>query len=95
MAEALSKLNIAYLHAIEPRMVHVGDKLIKIPHALLPMRKAFNGIFIVAGAYDREEGNKVIEEGYNDLVAFGRQFLANPDLLERFKLNALLTTYGI
>ncbi|KAJ3698084.1 hypothetical protein LUZ61_001789 [Rhynchospora tenuis] len=92
LAEALSKLNIAYLHAVEPRAVCVDGKL-KIPHALLPMRKAFSGTFIVAGGYNREEGNKVIEEGYTDLVAFGRQFVANPDLTKRFELNAPLTKY--
>ncbi|KAJ4745558.1 12-oxophytodienoate reductase-like protein [Rhynchospora pubera] len=92
LAEALSKLNIAYLHAVEPRSVCVDGKF-KIPHALFPMRKAFDGTFIVAGGYNREEGNKVIEEGYTDLVAFGRQFLANPDLPKRFELNAPLTKY--
>jgi 12-oxophytodienoic acid reductase len=92
IAEALSKLNIAYLHPIEPKMVHVDGKL-KIPHVHLSMRKAFNGTFIVAGGYDREEGNKVIEEGYADLVAFGRHFLANPDLPKRFELNAPLNKY--
>ncbi|KAJ1704574.1 hypothetical protein LUZ63_004353 [Rhynchospora breviuscula] len=92
MAEALSKLNIAYLHGIEPRMVRVDGKMM-IPHALLPMKKAFKGTFIVSGGYDREEGNKVVAEGYTDLVAFGRRFLANPDLPKRFELNAPLTKY--
>ncbi|KAJ3681422.1 hypothetical protein LUZ60_015911 [Juncus effusus] len=92
MAESLSKLNIRYLHVVEPRMVLVDGKL-KIPHALLPMRKVFNGTFIAAGGYDREEGNKVIEEGYTDLVAFGRRFLANPDLPKRFEINAPLNKY--
>ncbi|XP_078158686.1 putative 12-oxophytodienoate reductase 8 [Carex rostrata] len=92
MAESLSKLNVAYLHPIEPRMVHVDGKL-KLPHMLLLMRKAFNGTFIVAGGYDREEGNKVIAEGYTDLVAFGRHFMANPDLPKHFELNAPLNKY--
>ncbi|CAD6339813.1 unnamed protein product [Miscanthus lutarioriparius] len=59
----------------------------------LPFRKAFNGTFIAAGGYDREEGNKVVAEGYADLVAYGRLFLANPDLPKRFELNAPLNKY--
>jgi 12-oxophytodienoic acid reductase len=44
-------------------------------------------------SYDREEGNKVISKGYADLVAFGRLFLANPDLPKRFNLAAPLNVY--
>jgi 12-oxophytodienoic acid reductase len=40
----------------------------------LPFKKAFNGTFIAAGGYDREEGNKVVSDGYADLVAYGRLF---------------------
>ncbi|XP_038986737.1 putative 12-oxophytodienoate reductase 4 [Phoenix dactylifera] len=93
MVEALNKYGIAYCHLIEPRMAIVDGRR-QIPHRLLPMRKAFKGTFIAAGGYDREEGNKVVAEGYTDLVAFGRQFLANPDLPRRFELNAPLNKYN-
>ncbi|KAL2942746.1 putative 12-oxophytodienoate reductase 11 [Bienertia sinuspersici] len=73
-------------------MITIGEKK-EFPHTLLPMRKAFNGTFIVAGGYNREEGNKVVMTGYTDLVAYGRLFLANPDLPTRFKLNAPLNKY--
>ena len=43
---------------------------------------------MVAGGYDRAEGNSVIAEKKMDLVAFGRLFLANPDLPKKFELNA-------
>ncbi|CAL5043832.1 unnamed protein product [Urochloa decumbens] len=81
-----------YCHMVEPRMAIV-DGLRQIPHRLLPFRKAFNGTFIAAGGYDREEGNKVVAEGYTDLVAYGRLFLANPDLPRRFELGAPLNKY--
>ncbi|WOK97386.1 12-oxophytodienoate reductase 11 [Canna indica] len=93
MVNALNKYGILYCHMVEPRMKAVGDK-VEIPHTLLPMRKAFNGTFIAAGGYDREEGNKVISSGYTDLVAYGRIFLANPDLPRRFQLNAPLNKYN-
>ncbi|KAL9306511.1 putative 12-oxophytodienoate reductase [Arabidopsis thaliana] len=57
------------------------------------MRKAFKGTFIVAGGYSREDGNKAVEEGRTDLVAYGRPFLANPDLTRRFELNEPLNRY--
>ncbi|KAK8705759.1 hypothetical protein V6N13_049352 [Hibiscus sabdariffa] len=54
------------------------------------MRKAFKGTFIVAGGYGRKDGNEVVGNGGADLVAFGRLFLANPDLPRRFELNVVL-----
>ncbi|GMP39452.1 hypothetical protein CsSME_00010279 [Camellia sinensis var. sinensis] len=93
MANEVGKFNILYLHVIEPRMVKIGDRY-ETPHSLLPMRKAFKGSFIAAGGYNRTEGNRVIAENYSDLVAFGRLFLANPDLPRRFKLDAPLNKYN-
>lgn len=81
-----------YCHMVEPRMA-ILDGRRQIPHGLLPFRKAFNGTFIAAGGYDREEGNKVVANGYTDLVAYGRIFLANPDLPKRFELGAGLNKY--
>lgn len=92
MADALDKYGLVYLHVIEPRMVPTGDKL-ETPHSLLPMRKAFKGTFIAAGGYRRDDGNEAIEEGYADLIAYGRLFLANPDLPRRFELDAPLNKY--
>lgn len=92
MMNSLNKFNLVYAHVVEPRMSIVDGRR-QIPHRLLPMRKAFNGTFIAAGGYDREEGNKVVDEGYADLVAYGRLFLANPDLPKRFELNASLNKY--
>lgn len=93
MAEALNKYNILYCHMVEPRMKTVGQK-IEVPHTLLPMRKAFKGTFMAAGGYDREDGMKAIAENRADLVAYGRLFLANPDLPKRFELDAPLNKYS-
>jgi 12-oxophytodienoic acid reductase len=93
MVNALNKFGIVYCHMVEPRMILVGERA-ETPHSLLPMRKAFNGTFIVAGGYDREEGNKAVSSDYTDLVAYGRIFLANPDLPKRFELDAPLNKYN-
>ncbi|KAI9071600.1 hypothetical protein K1719_046440 [Acacia pycnantha] len=73
MANALNKYGILYCHMVEPRMKTVEER-VESPHSLVPMRKAFNGTFIVAGAYDRREGNNAVVENRADLVAFGRWF---------------------
>ncbi|PIN19357.1 NADH:flavin oxidoreductase/12-oxophytodienoate reductase [Handroanthus impetiginosus] len=92
MVEELNKYNILYCHVIEPRMITQFEKL-ETKSSLLPMRKAFRGTFIAAGGYDRSDGNEVISRGEADLVAFGRLFLANPDLPRRFELNSGLNEY--
>ncbi|KAL0905410.1 hypothetical protein M5K25_023829 [Dendrobium thyrsiflorum] len=93
MVQSLNKYGILYCHMIEGRMLIVDERR-QIPHHLLPMRKAFNGTFIVARGFDRDEGNKAVAEGYTDLVAYGRLFLANPDLPRRFELNSPLNKYN-
>lgn len=53
-------------------------------------RSLFNNTIITAGGYSLETGNGAIASGNADLVAFGRLYIANPDLLERFAANAPL-----
>uniref|UniRef100_J3KZY5 NADH:flavin oxidoreductase/NADH oxidase N-terminal domain-containing protein n=1 Tax=Oryza brachyantha TaxID=4533 RepID=J3KZY5_ORYBR len=60
---------------------------------LLPFRKVFRGKFMVNGGYDREEGERAVADGYADVGAYGRLFLANPDLPERFRRKAGLNKY--
>nr|GEW48922.1 putative 12-oxophytodienoate reductase 11 [Tanacetum cinerariifolium] len=93
LANELSKLKILYLHVMEPRMVVFGE-IHETPHSTLSMRKAFKGTFISTGGYRRDDGNKAIADGNADLVAYGRTFLANPDLPRRFELGAELNEYN-
>ncbi|PON33911.1 NADH:flavin oxidoreductase/NADH oxidase [Parasponia andersonii] len=92
LVESLNKYGILYCHVVEPRMRTVAV-IHETPHSLVPLRKAFNGTFIAAGGYNREDGNKAVAENRADLVAYGRHFLANPDLPKRFELNAPLNKY--
>uniref|UniRef100_A0A0A9FLT6 Opr6 n=1 Tax=Arundo donax TaxID=35708 RepID=A0A0A9FLT6_ARUDO len=90
----LNPLGVLYCHAIEPRMrVNPENRRLEIPHSLLRLRRAFRGTFVVNNGYDREEGDAAVAEGYADLVAYGRLFLANPDLPERFARKAMLNKY--
>lgn len=81
----MNELGVLYCHMVEPRN--------GTPRSVLPFRKAFEGTFIVNGGYDREGGNMAVGDGYADLVSYGRLFLANPDLPERFRNNAGLNKY--
>ncbi|CAH8294739.1 unnamed protein product [Eruca vesicaria subsp. sativa] len=93
MAESLNKYGILYCHVIEARMKTVGEVGECPPHMLVPMRKAFKGTFISAGGFKKEDGNEAVAEGRTDLVAYGRWFLANPDLPKRFEVGAELNKY--
>ncbi|XXG39483.1 hypothetical protein AAC387_Pa01g0430 [Persea americana] len=91
VVEALNKYGILYCHIVEARISGVEER--DDPRSILPMRKAFKGTFIAAGGYDRESGNRAIADNHADLIAFGRLFLANPDLPKRFELDAPLNKY--
>ncbi|CAI9260009.1 unnamed protein product [Lactuca saligna] len=93
MAESLNKYRILYCHMVEPRWKVEGEN-VETPHSLAPMRKAFNGTFISAGGFEMEDGNTAVAENRTDLVAYGRLFLANPDLPKRFELKAPLNKYN-
>ena len=94
VAQALNKLDLAYLHIIEPRIVgnlEVADGL--PPVAAAQMRQFFKGRIIAAGGFDADSAEAIIAKGDADLVAFGRHFLANPDLPRRIHLKASLNPY--
>jgi NADH:flavin oxidoreductases, Old Yellow Enzyme family len=93
-AEQLNKLDIAYLHLIEPRVIGsvlAADNL--EPIAARDLRKVFKGKLIAAGGFEKDGADEIIAEGNADLVAFGRHFISNPDLPFRFKNDLPLTPY--
>lgn len=92
MVQAMNTHGILYCEMVEPRM-KTPEGIFECTESLTPMRNAFKGTFIVAGGYSREDGNKAVAEGRTDLVAYGRAFIANPDLPRRFELNAPLNKY--
>jgi N-ethylmaleimide reductase len=94
VAEQMNRFGLAYLHIIEPRIK--GNVLIaegQAPVATAQLRKIFKGKIIAAGGFEPESAEAVVEKGDADLVAFGRHFLANPDLPKRIKLGLPLNPY--
>src|SRR5438445_12699098 len=53
------------------------------------LRKRYNGTLILVGI-DWKRGAELLREGFEDLIAFGRDYIANPDLVERIRLDAAL-----
>ncbi len=85
--EQLAKRNLAYLHISEPDWA--GGK----PYSdafRKAVRAAYPGVIIGAGAYTAEKAESLIAQGLIDAVAFGRDYIANPDLVERLRQNAPL-----
>ena len=89
----LSAKNIAYAHVIEPRASDAGGGKPTndaAPRTAEIFRKVFDGVLISAGGYTGETAEQTIADGYADAVAFGRLFIANPDLPERLRTGAEL-----
>ncbi len=93
--EQLNQRNVAYAHIIEPRTTNAGAGAPLNPDAPRTaeiFRSAFAGVLISAGGYTGEEAERAIEDSHADAIAFGRLFIANPDLPERLRTNAPLNT---
>ncbi|MET3521831.1 N-ethylmaleimide reductase [Mesorhizobium abyssinicae] len=94
--KALAQRGIAYLHLIEPRAnagIRDDLNLAAPPSVAALFRHAFNGPLIASGGFDRISALAAVESGIADAVAFGRAFIANPDLPQRLAMNAPLNTY--
>ncbi|ANI59323.1 alkene reductase [Pseudomonas sp. B21-017] len=80
-AKMLSRYGLAYLHVVE---LGAG------PFDFRELKRRFGGTYIANGGYDAERAGTALNLGDADLVSFGTAFLANPDLVERFKHNRAL-----
>ncbi len=93
IADRLSDYRLAYLHVINPAAAAVEKRTEPDPgalHMLRLMRERYRSRLILAGGFDHETAEAWLNQGSADLIAFGRKFLANPDLPERFRLRASL-----
>jgi predicted SnoaL-like aldol condensation-catalyzing enzyme len=94
LTEQLNRFGLAYFHIIEPRIkgnVLIGEG--QPPVATAQLRKIFKGKIIAAGGFEPDTAEAIVEQGDADLVAFGRYFIANPDLPKRIKLGLPLNAY--
>ncbi|MDX2935516.1 alkene reductase [Streptomyces ipomoeae] len=89
-AKSLNGFGLAYLHVVETSQANPPQGLDHIGGPTALSRSAFSGTIITNGEYTRETAEEALSTGKADLVSFGRPFIANPDLPERFRLGAPL-----
>ncbi|ELV8577444.1 alkene reductase [Vibrio vulnificus] len=81
-SKQLQARDIAYLHLSEADWEDAPE----IPESFrIELREYFTNAIIVAGSYTQARADEVLKKGYADLVAFGRPFVSNPDLVARLK----------
>ena len=89
-AEYLQAKGIAYLHLVEADWDDAPQFTEQFRQAI---RQRFQNPIIVAGKYDKARAEWVLAQGYADLVAFGRPFIANPDFPRRLAEGLPLATF--
>jgi N-ethylmaleimide reductase len=94
VAERLDGFGLAYLHLIEPR-VKGGETIAEAqaPVAAQELSKIFRGRVIAAGGFNPDTAEASVVNGDASLIAFGRHFIANPDLPKRIELGLPLNSY--
>ncbi|XP_073052408.1 12-oxophytodienoate reductase 3-like [Primulina eburnea] len=91
---------LVYLHVTQPRYTAYGQTESGRPGSveeeaqfMRTWRRAYKGTFICSGGFTRQLGIEAVAQDDADLVAYGRFFISNPDLVKRLEINAPLTKY--
>ncbi|MBR0830375.1 alkene reductase [Bradyrhizobium manausense] len=90
IVDGLSALKLVYLHVVEGA---TGGPRDFAPFDYASLRKRFAGAYMANNAYDFELASKVLAANEADLIAFGKPFISNPDLVERLKKGAALNEW--
>jgi N-ethylmaleimide reductase len=92
IVKKLNDYDLAYLHLSEP-FNDVSDYDFLVKNIAEHFRPLYHGNLMINAGFDRKSGNKVIEDKNADCVAFGKLFISNPDLVERFESKAKLADW--
>ena len=84
LSEHLNKLGIAYIHLVDHSAMGAPEVPMKMKKQI---RSNFKNAIILSGGYDKARAEADLESGLGELIAFGRPYINNPDLAERFKNN--------
>jgi N-ethylmaleimide reductase len=93
VGKKLNEYGLAYLHLVNPAIAELEKGEEPDPRAIRMldlMRKKYRGTLIITGGFDHATAENWLRQGRADLIGFGRKFLANPDLPDRFRQNAHL-----
>lgn len=83
-AERLSDFDLAYLHVLEPKP-DIGHFMECVDHLAPRLRERFSGSVILNGGFTRTSADAALAAGEAEAIAFGRPYIANPDLMERLR----------
>lgn len=87
ITQKLNDLGVLYLHLLD----HSSMGTPPVPHDIkIKLKHLFKGKFIICGGFDAEKAENILQKGEADFIAFGRPFLANPDLVQRYETGAEL-----
>jgi N-ethylmaleimide reductase len=89
LARALSSDELLYIHLVDHSSM--GAPTVPV-NFKLKLRASFDGLFILSGGFAQKSAEQALLDKSGDLVAFGRPFLANPDLVARMQQDAALNT---
>lgn len=84
----LNDIGLAYIHIVDHSAMGAPEVS---PALKATIRATFKGRYILSGGYDLKRANEDLNAGRGDLVAFGRPYISNPDLVEKLKNNSALT----
>ncbi|WP_372792668.1 alkene reductase [Lutibacter sp.] len=90
----LNNYNIAYVHLSEP-FTDVSKVSYAVQNIAKHFRPLYNGTLIINNNFNQEKGNTIIKEGLANLVAYGKLFISNPDLAERFEKNVPIANWDV
>jgi len=86
----LNECDLAYVHILEPKPESSNE--IAAPNYLTPiLRGKYQGNLIINGGYNKKTANDALANNEAEAIVFGTPFIANPDLVERFRVNATIT----
>jgi N-ethylmaleimide reductase len=80
LASKLDKLGILYIHLVDHSAMGAPEVPLTIKQTI---REKLSNTLILAGGYSKETAERDLQSGLADLIAFGRPFISNPDLVER------------
>jgi N-ethylmaleimide reductase len=83
LAEKLNALGLVYIHVVDHSSLGAPEVKLSVKTAI---RNNFKGTLILSGGYDSVKAEQDLKEKKGDLVAFGRYFISNPDLVHKLKL---------
>jgi N-ethylmaleimide reductase len=91
LAKALNQFDLAYLHVWGPSESVVGTPVEAFQDVSSYFRPLYNGTLMIGGGFDSHKGDALLRSDKADLIAFGMPFIANPDLVERYRTGATLS----